>query len=352
MRWREPSTILASKMSVATFRAEVTAGLQGLAWDQWSQLGLSAASPAHREERAADPEALLLFTLQIGRSDPRLFDEMLDWLTTNESLVSTHRLRNLCANPTDEALVESALRWTRGVGPRRRSGPVAAARIKAIELQPVFPGVPGPHDNLDRAFAEHGLARSGLDRSGKSVPPRLSDPISFALRLRRLLGNGARAEVIRALLTIRAPRLSGKVITASAGFSQRNVREALMQLREAGVVDVADVSDDRYYSLHPDRWAALLGFATTPDLPLHYDWIPALRALTRISRWLDVHALDELSPYIRASKARTLMTDLDADLRYAGVSASINTAMGADYWDEFVAVTRAAIDDARATSRS
>ena len=96
-------------MTAATLRAEVTAALLELAWEQWSQLGLSAAPPACREERATDPEALLLFTLHVGRSDPRLFDEVLDWLALNAPLVSTQRLRNLCTDDTDRALADAAL---------------------------------------------------------------------------------------------------------------------------------------------------------------------------------------------------------------------------------------------------
>jgi hypothetical protein len=82
-------------MKAASLRDEIVADCIGLAWDQWSQLGLSGAAPARREERAADPEALLLFTLEIGRDDPRLFDEVLDWLSVNEQFVSVQRLRNL-----------------------------------------------------------------------------------------------------------------------------------------------------------------------------------------------------------------------------------------------------------------
>lgn len=334
-------------MTAETLRDEVVASLQALAWDQWSQLGISGAAPKLREERAADPEALLLFTFEVGRSDPRLFDEALDWLALNEPLVSVHRLRNLCAGTIDRALADSALDWATTARGRKRSAAGTDVVSDPADLEPLFPALPPPIGDLDPAFSNHGLSRTRLHRSGKSQAPRLHDPISFALRLRRLLGVGVRAEVIRALLTIRAPRLSGKVITASVGFAQRNVREGLAQLHEAGVVDVANVSDDRYYSLHHQDWAALLGLATVPDLPFHYDWIPAYRALTQIVRWLQQPGLDELSPYLRASQARTLVTEIEADLRYVGVPPGIYASLGADYWNEFVEITRAAIRHAR-----
>jgi hypothetical protein len=332
-------------MTAAELRDEVVAALLALAWDQWSQLGVSAAAPARREERAADPEALLLFTLEVGRNDPRLFDEVLDWLALNEQLVSVHRLRNLSADPTDRALVEAALEWS--ATSRRRPRPAPKPRALPAQLDPLFPAIPTPTENVDEAFAQHGFARTQLKSSGKSQALRLHDPISFAFRLRRLLGVGVRAEVIRALLTIRAPRLSGKVITASAAFAQRNVREGLAQLVEAGVVDVVEISDDRYYSVRHKDWASLLGLPGAPDLPFHYDWIPTYRTLTRIVRWLQQPGLDDLSPYLRASQARTLVDTIAADLRYAGVPAAAYAAVGVDFWDEFAEIVRVTIRSAR-----
>ena len=327
-------------MKAAAFRDEVLDALRELAWDQWSQLGVSAAAPQRREERAADPEALLLFTFEIGRTDPRLFDEVLDWLALNESLVSVHRLRNLCATPLDRQLVDAALLWAARAQGRDRSQ--SAARVSR-ELELLFPQLGMTPTELDAAFAERGFARPPLDASEKSQSPRLGDPIAFALRLRRLLGVGARAEVVRALLTIRAPRLSGKVITASAGFAQRNVREALTQLVEAGAVTRVDVADERFYKIDHVAWAAVLGLPRAPDLPFHADWIPIYRALSRVTRWLQRPDLDDLSPYLLASQARTLMSEVEADLRFAGVPPGLYAARGTDYWDEFTETVRAAI---------
>ncbi len=325
-------------------RTEIVADSVALAWDQWSQLGVSSGSPAHREERAADPEALLLFTLNVGRNDPRLFDEVLDWLALNEHLVSVHRLRNMCADATDTALVGAALDWSAGARGRRR--PPGEA-VSTFDLEPLFRSVPTPTENLDESFARHGFARARMNRSGKSQAPRLGDPISFALRLRRLLGVGVRAEVIRALLTIRATRLSGKVITASAAFAQRNVREGLTQLLEAGVIHVVDIADDRHYSIRQSDWATLLALPDVAALPFHYDWIPAYRALTRVVRWLQQPGLEEMSEYLRASQARTLVDELTTDLGYAGFPIGPYMALGVDFWDEFTEIVRALVRQAQ-----
>ncbi|MDD3927980.1 MAG: hypothetical protein PHT33_15155 [bacterium] len=45
---------------------------------KWSQLGVAGAIQA-KDNWIIDPEALLLFTMDAGRYDPRLFDEVADW---------------------------------------------------------------------------------------------------------------------------------------------------------------------------------------------------------------------------------------------------------------------------------
>jgi hypothetical protein len=334
-------------MTVATLRAQTTDALLELAWEQWSQMGLSGAAPKRREERATDPEALLLFTLHVARHDPRLFDEVLDWLALNTPLVSTHRLRNLCTDATGRALAEAALTWAATA--RRRQPPAQGdpPPPDADTLEPLFPTLPLPSGALEPAFSRHGFARPPLSVSGKSQPPRPHDPINFAFRLRRLLGLGVRAEAIRTLLTIRAPRLSSGVIHANAAFAQRNVRDGLAQLHEAGVIDVVRVSDDRHYAIRHADWATLLRLPSTPGLPFHYDWIPAYRALTQIHRWLQQPQLEELSPYLLASQARTLTDDIADDLSYIGIPAGLHTAHGTDSWDRFVSITHTAIANVR-----
>jgi hypothetical protein len=226
---------------------------------------VSGSAPRSRDERAADPEALLLFTFEIGRADLRLFDEVLDRLALNEPHISVHRLRNLCRTPTDRALVDAALSWAMRTRAAHAARPRRAAPKNRSRCFRRFGCRPG---NLTQHSRTMGSPDHRWSARGKSRPPRLHDPIAFALRLRRLLGQSARAEVIRALLTIRAPRLSSKVITASAGFAQRNVREALTQLFEAGVLTRVDIADERFYTIDDTVWAAVFGFAGSTRSPV------------------------------------------------------------------------------------
>jgi hypothetical protein len=326
-------------MSVASLREEAVQRSLDFAWDQWTQLGVSGPGSGALERRAIDPEALLLFTLEAARDDPRLFDEVLDWLVGNEQLVSVQRLRNLCLDEDDRVLVDASLRWVSQWRPRPR---LAGRRHPTDEDRParaLFHRLSLPGEAADPAFAASGLLRPRFEPSGKSQRPNLRAPIAFAFRLRRLLGMGVRAELVRTLLTVDAPRVSAGVLYATAGFTRQNVRESLHHLAEADVLKATSLGSDQFFALHREDWAQLFG-AHEGDLPLHKDWIQTLGPLRVILRWLHRSEVEGLSDYMRASEARQLITGLEQDLRFAGVPLGSGMRHGDAYWDEFVEVVR------------
>src|SRR5271155_4949218 len=140
-------------------RERVWQGSLGFAWRQWAQAGV-AANIAGYDRWAIDPEALILFTIAVARRDPRLFDEVLDWIALNRQLLSMQRLRNLSRRfPVDRDLVGAVIAWAdaRELSAVSEPGPVRGDRR---EPRPVFSrdvlsfiGEPDP------VFAEYGYAR-------------------------------------------------------------------------------------------------------------------------------------------------------------------------------------------------
>lgn len=326
-------------MQISTLKEEVTGAALEFAWSQWAQLGLLADESRH-DRWVADPEALLAFSLEVSRSDPRLFDELLDWLVTNWRLISVQRLNNLSDGDEQRALLDAALAWVSRHRSRRGSTGSAARRSKPRdEPKSLFSRSQAWASEADEVFLEHGFLRGRADPSGKSRHPDLAMPIAFGFRLRQLLGLGARSEVIRFLLTTEEPRVTVAVVTRTAGYAKRNVHEALASLRDAGVVDVVTVANEQRYGIDRIRWATLLGLDGA-ELPVHRDWPQLLRAAVRLIRWLNDPRQDDLSEYMRASQARVLMTELEPDLAYAGVRVRQAGGVGAEYWPSFVAAAR------------
>src|SRR5260370_29611378 len=98
-------------MLISELRERIRQGFREFAWRQWAQVGLSANIPGS-DNWAIDPEALILFTIDVARRDPRLFDGMLDWLVSNRRLLTMQRLRNLALRfPVDPDLVRAVFAW-------------------------------------------------------------------------------------------------------------------------------------------------------------------------------------------------------------------------------------------------
>ncbi len=318
-------------MQISSLRRELQDRLLDFVWSQWGQMGLLA--PTSREDRwAADPEALLLLTFEVGREEPRLFDEALDWLLVNERLVSLQRLRNLAEDEADRRLAAAAIDWLRQ---RRRKPPPSLTPEAEYpgEVVPLFLDAGIPVERPDPAYLEHGFLKSWIEPARRSQHPDLSAPVNFALRMRSLLGVGARAEVARVLLTVEAQGMSLQAIAATSGFAKRNLQEAASSLRAADVAFSWTLGNEQRFDLPRERWLSLLGL---DHPPVHKDWPQLFRAFRVLLRWLRDPANEELSDYMRASEARALLEAVSGDLRFAGVPVDLHGPSGEEYWPHFV----------------
>jgi len=296
--------------------------LVAFAWDEWAQMGV-LATPHRRSTWAQDPEALFVFTLEVARADARLFDELMDWMLVNESLLSVRRLRAMCIDETDRALVAAALGWLAHQRPRARLSsrePTPAAAT----LQPLFRSG-GPVSKADEDFAAAGWARPPLLPSHKSRPPDPIAPINLAFRLRQILGVGIRAEVVRILLSTESPWVNAQTLARSAGYAKRNVHEALAGLSAADVVSAVTVGGEQRYTANRLAWAALLG-CQPDELPINRDWPQLLGALRHVLRWSEQPELATMSDYLRASSARDLLEAIRPDLAFAGIPTDLSPA--------------------------
>ena len=301
-------------MSISAIRKDVQSHLVGFLWSQWAQMGVLATTN-RKDSWAADPEALLLMTFEVGRVEPRLFDEVLDWLAVNERLISIQRLRNLTRDDEDRALVEAVVGW---LGERRRRARLEARekREGSSDLEPFFRNSSLPVADPDPAFLAQGFVKPRYEPSGKSQAPQFLLPINFAFRLRLLLGIGARAEAMRVLLTIDAPRTNVQVIAKSTAYTKRNVQEAVSSLSAAGALNTFEVGNEQRISAPRDRWSR---FLPVDNLPRHEDWPQLFDPYRKILRWLSDPAHENLSDYMLSSQARTLTEEVTPDLQFAGI---------------------------------
>jgi hypothetical protein len=328
-------------MPISELRGKVSQGLLDFAWRQWAQIGVSA-TVAGADKWAVDPEALILFTIGIGRRDPRLFDEMLDWMAFNHELLSMQRLRNLAGRfPVPTGLVAAVTTWTRQdaslnlpasqqADPGRVPEPVFSPDVLAFVSQP------------DPVFAEHGFMRPPAVRTGKSHEPDPALPVNLSFRLRRLFGPGGRSETMRVLLTCPDRPLDAARIADEAGFAKRNISDVLTSLTTSGVIRAAWAGNERHFTADRERWALFLGLTGPAGLPSFVSWVHLLPAALEISQWLDAKTDTAESEYLIASQARSLINRLTRDLEATDIDTQHpQPANGAAYLPVFAETSNA-----------
>jgi hypothetical protein len=305
-------------MQISEISGKVRQGLLDFTWRQWAQMGVSA-TVAGADGWAIDPEALILFTIGIGRHDPRLFDEMLDWMAFNHELLSIQRLRNLSRRFTLPAgLVAAVTEWT------RQTPPVNAPASQQVDPdqvpEPVFsPDVLAFISRPDSVFAQHGFIRPPATRTGKSHEPDPDLPANLSFRLRYLFGPGGRSEAMRVLLTCQDGPLDAARIADEAGFAKRNISNVLTSLTTSGVIRTIWAGNERHFTAHRERWARFLNLSGPVDLPAFLSWVHLLPVALEISTWLDAKADSVESEYLIASQARGLINRLARDLESARI---------------------------------
>lgn len=277
-------------MSLIDFKSRFEQGIHRLLWRQWSQLGVAGATPTEGRW-LLDPEALLLMTLEAARTDPRLFDEVLDWLLTNGSLIDVQRLRNLTAEDKEfpKALLlgvasllaehETSAKWSRLSVPIDQSSRQTEP-LFLLSAERAFPDF----QNVDPHFRKAGYLRSPIEHRGLSRPVPMQAGPCLRLRLRSFLGIGIRVEAILFLLT--HPESNADEVARAIGYSFPGVQQVLRELADSALVHVRRAGREKRYWLEKERWGDFLDiqFFDSRDLAARSE---AARRLASSSQEMD-----------------------------------------------------------------
>ncbi|MBN1670147.1 MAG: hypothetical protein JXR37_03900 [Kiritimatiellae bacterium] len=267
-------------MLLSDFNSEFRARCIAFLWRQWAQLGLASATVERRDGWITDPEALILLTGTVGRWDPRLFDEVIDWLAKNASFVNVPRLKSLLrvnrfeSGRAVSAMVEcvrstnSRLHWRFA----KTDVPTQAEPLfwRDVDPQPVGYG------DEDEVFLRFGYRRGVLHLRGLSRRFNAVLPECAILRLRSLMGVSARAEILCYLSTHGPSHPSG--IARETGFSQKNVQDTLVDMAASGAVHVGRLEGRKKLYFVTERNKEMF-LHDASHLPRWVTWPPLLRAL-------------------------------------------------------------------------
>ena len=327
--------------SLRTFKSEFLNRLLDLLWHQWSALGV-AGRGGQAEPSILDPEALLVFTCTMGRHEPRLFDEMVDWLQENGRFINVMRLKRILASePFAGGRVVAAVaaclskgaeaaKW-RLLAESAGTPPAMEEFFIASDGKPLsVPGAREPH------FARAGFKRGPLRLRGYSQKFSAASPACLALRLRALLGVSVRCEIVLYLLTHEAAHPSR--IAREAYYFDRAVQSTLVDMSQSGVVQLRASGREKHYWLIPKPWAALLSHPE--PFPAWTTWPALFSALEQIWWKLQDPRLEQLTPLVLSSELRHLMIQVRPALeraRFDKVLSDDRPRLGEDYLPVFFA---------------
>jgi hypothetical protein len=311
--------------SLKGFRKEYRELLLNLLWRQWSALGV-AGHVRGEDSRVVDPEALLLLTCTLGRHEPRLFDEVLDWLQANGSFINIQRLKRIMSSEkftggrTLAAVAglmskgTDVLKW-KSLAERMESAdsPEAFFFTKDGKALPLL-------GKEDPQFALYGFQRGPLRLRGCSQVFRPIEQTNLLLQLRALFGINVRCEIILYLLTHEAAHPSR--IAQEAYYFGRAVQNTLMEMTCSGIVQLRTQGREKHYWLKAEHWWTLLNRSEQP--PKWITWPPLFSALEHI--WLKLldPKLMTLDLLLQSSEIRQLMVEIRPLIERAGFGKALS----------------------------
>lgn len=299
-------------------------------WRQWSALGVLGEARTE-DSWAIDPEPLLLLSLEVDRYEPRLFDEVLDWLVVNGEWIDMQRLRGILRrkDPGTRNLMGAVAEFLTNQSSERKWKNLANyCKIKGLKESfsavPLFSNKDGrPHplvNEPDPSFLSAGFNRPPIKvrRLTREVPITAQNTIRFLLRA--LFGVGSRAECLIYLLTHEAGHPSE--VAKAIGLSIRGTQDALIDLSRSGLV-LRRVKGKRKieYWLSHERWWGFLseGSVTEIKKPIWIDWIALCGALSKVWTTLNEIAKEGLSDYMRSSRLREALEAVGNEFSKSGL---------------------------------
>ncbi|MBA7510088.1 hypothetical protein ES705_02063 [subsurface metagenome] len=309
-------------MSQISFREFYLDNILTFLWRQWSALGVAGGARAE-EKWVIDPEALLIFSLQMARYEPRLFDEILDWLVINGKWIDIHRLRGITKTndeKTQRLLSVVAHYLSQEAKSYQRKWHVLRTLRKLdsdVQNEMLFQtkqGKPYPKAKKESSiFHDYGFLRESfsLRKMSKSVSVVAKSNIRFLLKA--LFGIGSRSECVLYLLTHEAGHPAE--VANAIGISVRGAQDALIELSESGLV-FTRLKGKRLmeYWLSQEKWWEFLFGMNYEEIkrPVWLDWISLYSALMNV--WNVLNEVEKSkSDYMRSSKLRESMETISLE---------------------------------------
>ena len=299
------------EISLTNYRERFRELALNFLWREWSALGV-AGSARTDASWIIDPEALLLVTTTFGRYEPRLFDEVLDWLNTNGQTVNLQRLQNLGQHFGQRSVLNGLAAHLAKRTANYKWRTLLRETLPATTTELLFPDLPvlGAPDEL---FARHGWRRGPVKLRQLSQTPNPHQATNLLFKLRALFGLQARAEVMAYLLTFESGH-PGEMAERLAYFP-RTIQTTLNDMERSGHVLTRRDGREKRFWLRREEWRFLITWPAGeggggPEFPCWVDWATRFAALEAVWQFLTRPGLNEAAPSVQAIELRACLEKL------------------------------------------
>lgn len=329
-------------MSLKEFREVLLEQIMAFLWRQWSLLGVLGEAGAE-DDWIIDPEPLFVFSIEMGRYEPRLFDETLAWMQVNGHWLDTARLRRILPHQKQAVarVMGGALQHLLSYGDSRKwKNIVQFCEVLCKEqtsfdaAEPLFKEKSGSfhplarEENTDPNFLLFQLNRPKImmQREGKEVPINAGTNIRFLLR--SLFGTGAKSESILYLLTHEGAR--PREIADAVGLFWLGIHQVLLELSGSGLVLTRSKGKKVEYWLSQKKWWEFLASSSleTSSPPRWLNWIAIFSALSHIWNTIEELASGKESDYMKSSKLQDSMEVVAQEFARSGYDLPRIPTMG------------------------
>ena len=288
------------------FKQQFDELLLNFLWRKWSALGV-AGQVENEDSRMIDPEALLLFSTTAARRDPRLFDEIMDWLHQNGSWINLQRMSRLQKEyePGDSSIL-AAMASCLSRDSAHAKWKILHGKMDGVttSVRPLFPNIPllGAQNE---EFLRWGWQRGPLKFRGLSRPPLPNRPATFLIKLRALFGRQSRAEVVAWLLDHESGHPAE--IARQLGYFRRSIQVVLNELAASGHVDVIRSAREKHFAIRHEEWRFLLTWKSDGSFPKWIHWGSIFRMLRGLSELLERPDFDSMSSHLQTIEIRRVL---------------------------------------------
>jgi|LSQX01.1.fsa_nt_gb hypothetical protein len=328
------------KEPLKEFRDSYLELLLSFVWKQWSSLGVAGYS-CNDDNWYIDPEALLIFSLHIGRYEARLFDEILNWLSTNGHLINIQRLKTILKK--EKFLGSRIIPVVAEILTEKTKGKKWEYFVKSFPVQNtcenLFLQKNGQPIEMfgepDPIFQKYGFSRGKTQFRRHTQPVRLIKSTGLLFKLRGLFGINARSEIFLYLLVNESGHPS--LIAREIYYAQKTVQDILVEMTNSNITYIMPVGREKHYQLKKDEWLNILTYGNKNICWVN--WPRFFSALESIWIKLDEKKFHTLDSLTQSSELRILMKSVKKQIESSGFGGPLSNEslyLGTEYIEVFI----------------